>query len=82
MKSDRIKYYKNKQKEEEEGKKTMDSIIETLMSEGIFDKDEISSVSLNKKENDNVIYIDNSSETSSETKMQNKKEAYLNRRKK
>jgi len=82
LKSDRIKYYKDKQKQEEEGKKTVDSILDTLMNEGIFDKDELSSISLNKKDPENIITIDNNSETSSENKSQSKKEAYLSRRKK
>ena len=81
LKQDRIKYYKDRQKKEEEGKRTVDNILETLINDGIFDKSELSSVSLDIKESKNT-----ASETSTDSKnaqsKQEKKEAYLNRKKK
>lgn len=53
LKQDKIKYYKEQQKKEEEGKQKLDGILETLISDGIFDKEELNEISINVKENNN-----------------------------
>ena len=55
LKQDKIKYYKQQQKKEEDGKQKIDSILD-LISDGIFDKDELSSINITKN-----INIDNDS---------------------
>lgn len=41
LKKDKMKYYKEMQEKEEEGKKSKDSIINSLMSDGVFNEDEL-----------------------------------------
>lgn len=82
LKQDRIKYYKDRQKKEEEGKRTIDNILETLINDGIFDKNELSIVSLDIKESKNTVSDTSSDSKKSTQSKQNKKEAYLNRKRK
>lgn len=81
LKQDRIKYYKDRQKKEEEGRKTVDNILETLINDGIFDKNELSIVSLNIDNNNTISETSSTDSKQSEQSKQNKKEAYLNRKK-
>ena len=53
LKHDKIKYYKAQQKKEEDGKQKMDSILETLVTDGIFNEDELNSINLSKKNSNN-----------------------------
>ncbi|ARF09465.1 hypothetical protein Indivirus_1_88 [Indivirus ILV1] len=76
LKEDKIKYYKDQQKKEEIGKKKLDVLLDTLVSDGIFNKDEITGLSLDKnKYNDtsNIKLVDNGTT--------NKKDKYIERRK-
>lgn len=91
LKHDKIKYYKAQQKKEEEGKQQRDSILETLVTDGIFNEDELNSLNLSKKTN-NSNNLDNTSTDSGESSKSNvsiksnedkrreKKEAYLSRK--
>jgi hypothetical protein len=90
-KQDKIAYYKKQQKKEEVGKKKLDILLDTLVSDGIFDKDELSGLSFgnsnsNKKSNDNSSQDSNTSNTSnrsnrsSASSTSSKKEKYLQRR--
>jgi len=65
LKEDRIKYYKDQQKKEEVGKKKLDVLLETLVSDGIFDKDELSGLSIGSNK-------DNQSSQSSQSSQSNK----------
>lgn len=75
MKDDRIKYYKAQQKKEEAGKKKLDILLDTLVSDGIFDKDDLSGISLDK----NKYNSDNDNSSSSTN---SKKDKYLERKNK
>lgn len=66
LKNDKIKYYKEQQRKEEDGKEKMDGIYEMLVNDGIFNEEEIKSLNGN---NANVSKND-------------KKEKYLSRQKK
>lgn len=44
LKNDKIKYYKERQKKEEEGKKNIDSVIDILIGDGIFNQNELESM--------------------------------------
>ena len=90
LKQDKVKYYKRQQKKEEEGKQKMDSIMD-LISDGIFDKDELSSVNITRNVNVNIDNdssgstsssknIINNEDNSKGSSRQNKKEIYLNRK--
>ena len=80
LKDDRIKYYKAQQKKEESGKKKLDVLLDTLVSDGIFDKSELSGLSLDKnKYNDTA---SNKSSETSETSTSSKKDKYLERKNK
>lgn len=77
LKEDKIKYYKAQQKKEEVGKKKLDVLLDTLVSGGIFDKDELDGISLDKNK-----YNDTSSSksTGSVESMGSKKDKYLERK--
>jgi hypothetical protein len=65
LKEDKIQYYKEQQKKEEEKKQIKDSIMDYLVTDGIFSQDELNSI--------NATQNTKSDNTS-------KKEAYLNRK--
>ena len=88
LKEDKIKYYKELQKKEEAGKKKIDNILETLINDGIFEKDEVDKVINNSKESYDNKSLNSSggNNSSSDTsdkknKIQSKKDMYLNRQK-
>ena len=82
LKQDKIKYYKQQQKKEEDAKQQKDAILETLITDGIFDKDELNSVNMIESDKSDK-YIKNSNDISpkdGEDKKKNKREEYLNRK--
>jgi hypothetical protein len=82
LKDDKIKYYKELQKKEEEGKQKMDAILETLVSDGIFDKDEINSININKSNNDSDKELNQNSTPPESPQRKDKRDIYLSRQKK
>lgn len=65
LKKDKIKYYKERQRKEEEGKKQMDDIAKLLMDDGIFNQDELNSVNLIQvAENKNMHFINSPNDAS------------------
>ena len=76
LKQDKIKYYKERQQKEEEGKNKIDSIMETLVNDGIFNQDELQSINISITE-------DNKQQNNKqEDTLINKKQAYLDRKNK
>jgi hypothetical protein len=69
IKQDNIKYYKELQKKEEEGKQQFNS-LQKLIDDGIFDKDELSDFKVTK--------VDDS--LNEETKKRDKRESYMSRK--
>lgn len=69
LKQDKVKYYKEKQKKEEEGKKKKDSILESLVNDGIFNQDELAGIDINNIEE-------------SQPQQSSKKQMYLDRKNK
>jgi len=67
LKQDKIKYYKERQKKEEDGKKKIDLIMETLVNDGIFNQDELESINISVPESSTQL---------------DKKQAYLDRKNK
>jgi len=51
LKDDKIKYYKDLQKKEETGRKANDDILESLLSNGIFDSNDLAGVTLGSATN-------------------------------
>jgi len=49
LKQDKMQYYKEQQKKEEDGKIKLDSILETLLNDGIFNKNELSNIDISHK---------------------------------
>lgn len=86
LKEDRITYYKKQQKKEEAGKKKLDVLLDTLISDGIFDKDELSGLALGKSEeggmDDTKSQDSNSSTVSNISSTSSKKDKYLQRKNK
>ena len=71
LKQDKIEMFKKEQQKEEENKQKIDNIIENLINNGIFNKEELEEIGI-KNNNDNS---DNNSNNS-------KKEKYIQRQKK
>lgn len=94
LKKDGVKYYKEQQKKEEDGKEKLDvmnTIMDSLINDGIFDKDELNSVKISKKPvsdtdsnssgSGSVVKKNNISIKSVDNTKQEKREKYLNRKK-
>ncbi|QKF94049.1 hypothetical protein QKU48_gp0591 [Fadolivirus algeromassiliense] len=85
LKENRVKYYKEQQKKEEEGKQKIDNIFETLVNDGIFDKNELNSINVNVKNQPDNDSTDSNKSTqsikSNDISKQEKRDKYLNRRK-
>lgn len=88
LKQDKIKYYKELQKKEEDKKQIRDSILECLITDGIFSQDELNSIDLCKKSvsdnesSDSVINSNIMDSVNDKKNNMSKKEAYLNRKNK
>jgi hypothetical protein len=80
LKEDKIAYYKKQQKKEEVGKKKLDILLDTLVSDGIFDKDELSGLSFGNGNNDNSDSTSQDSNRSTASSTSSKKEKYLQRK--
>jgi hypothetical protein len=83
LKEDKIKYYKEQQKKQEEGKKKMDELY-ALINDGIFDKDDLEGILPNKQEDSlvNNEYEDGSIKDKQDSPVKNKKEYYQQKQKK
>ena len=85
LKQDKIKYYEEQQRKLEEDKQKVDQIIESLITNGIFDIKEITSLTNNSKPNpkNSSSSVDTNSVISTNTNNSNnnKKEQYLQRKK-
>lgn len=82
LKSDKIKYYKERQKKEEEGKQKMDSVIENLIADGIFNQEELSSMGIYLNDKTELDKNDDPKLNETNTSISSKKQAYLDRKKK
>ncbi|AYV77246.1 MAG: hypothetical protein Barrevirus23_3 [Barrevirus sp.] len=88
LKEDRIKYYKAQQKKEEIGKKKKDILFDALISDGIFDKEELANLTVDTTSNisstgspENGNSNSNSSNTNhTHTSKPSKKDKYLERK--
>lgn len=84
LKKDKIKYYKERQQKEEEGKQNIDCVIENLIAEGIFNEEELNSMGfdLSAKNLDKKDVIKQTSDNIVQSSVSSKKQAYLDRKKK
>ena len=78
LKKDKIKYYKEQQKKQEEGKKKLD-LLESLIDDGIFEKDDVESILNNKNFPTDINNLENSDEK--KRILIEKKEIYKNKQK-